>query len=383
MENFADWMLDTFNRGGFCLMASIGHRCGLFDAMDGMPPATSEEIAARAGLNERYVREWLGAMTASRVVECSADADVDRYRLPPEHAALLTRAAGADNLASLTQYIPLLGSVEDDIVACFKKGGGVPYERFPRFHAVMAEDSRQSVMSSLESHVLPLVPELRERLQSGIRALDVGCGSGLFSIAAHKLGATKVVGIDVNPRCIEISQANRNFLAPGAPIEFHVASALETARLEHFGSFDLVYAWGSLHHTGSMWNAVHNVSKCVAPQGSLILAIYNKHITSLVWKSIKWTYNQMPGIIQRGMVLMFAAIIYIAKLLVTRTNPLKKERGMDFWFDVIDWVGGYPYEYATLTEVVRIVTRGSGFQLRRSVPASVPTGCNEFVFDKK
>ena len=103
---FADWMLDSFNRAAFCLMASVGHRCGLFDVMQQMPPATSHEIASRAGLNERYVREWLGAMTASRVVDHLSDGPTDRYVLPAEHAALLTRAAGADNLASLTQVHP-------------------------------------------------------------------------------------------------------------------------------------------------------------------------------------------------------------------------------------------------------------------------------------
>jgi SAM-dependent methyltransferase len=222
---------------------------------------------------------------------------------------------------------------------------------------------------------------LEEKSLAGKSFLDVGCGSGLFSIAAQKLGATKVIGIDINPRCIEISQVNRDLLAPSSPIEFHVASVLEPEQLKRFGRFDLVYAWGSLHHTGAMWNAVCNVSRCVAPEGILILAIYNKHITSPVWKTIKWIYNQVPGMAQGFLVLIFAGIIYVAKFLVTRTNPLKKERGMDFWFDVIDWIGGYPYEYATSREVETIVTR-RGFQLRRSVPASVPTGCNEFVFEK-
>jgi hypothetical protein len=117
-------------------------------------------------------------MTTSQVVECASEGQTDRYWLPAEHAAVLTRAAGADNLAALTQYIPLLGSVEDDIIECFRHGGGVPYERFPRFHAVMAEDSGQSVLSSLETHVLPLIPGLRESLERGIRWLEVGCGSG-------------------------------------------------------------------------------------------------------------------------------------------------------------------------------------------------------------
>jgi SAM-dependent methyltransferase len=221
----------------------------------------------------------------------------------------------------------------------------------------------------------------REKLE-GKSFLDVGCGSGLFSIAAHQLGATKVVGIDVNPRCIEIARANRDLLTPGAPIEFYVASALDAEQLKAFGTFDLVYAWGSLHHTGSMWNAIHNVLGCVAAAGTLVLAIYNKHSTSPAWRSIKWSYNQVPQLVQRFMIFTFAGVIYGAKFLVTRTNPLKKERGMDFWFDVVDWVGGYPYEYAVPNDVVMTVTRG-GFRLRRFLPASVPTGCNEFVFDKR
>jgi 2-polyprenyl-6-hydroxyphenyl methylase/3-demethylubiquinone-9 3-methyltransferase len=214
---------------------------------------------------------------------------------------------------------------------------------------------------------------------AGKSFLDVGCGSGLSSLAAHQLGAKKVIGIDVNRRCVEISQANRELLVPGAPIEFYVASALEPEQLKRFGTFDLVYAWGSLHHTGAMWKAVQNVSRCVAPEGTIVLAIYNKHITSPAWKVIKWIYNQVPPIVQRFMIYVFAGVIYVAKFLVTRSNPLKKERGMDFWFDVIDWIGGYPYEYAAPDDVKQRI--GShGFVLHRFIPAEVPTGCNEFVF---
>ncbi len=111
------------------------------------------------------------------------------------------------------------------------------------------------------------------------------------------------------------------------------------------------------------------------------MAVYNKHITSPLWKSIKWFYNQVPRIIQRVMIFLFAGVIYVAKFLVTRSNPLKKERGMDFWFDVIDWIGGYPYEYATSREVENFVT-DFGFHLQRCRSAAVPTGCNEFVFEK-
>jgi len=228
----------------------------------------------------------------------------------------------------------------------------------------------QSIQSLLEQESL-----------IGKSFLDIGCGSGLFSIAAHRLGATRVVGLDVNPRCIGISQANRDLLAPGSSIEFHVASVLAPEQLKVFGTFDLVYAWGSLHHTGSMWNAIGNVTRCVGPNGMLILAIYNKHVTSPVWQGIKWLYNRVPVIVQRLMFLVFAGIIYIAKLLVTRANPLKKERGMDFWFDVVDWVGGYPYEFAAPSHVKDRLCE-EGFVLRRFLPAHVPTGCNEFVFNR-
>src|SRR2546427_5864846 len=153
-EAFAGRFMTVLNDGALCLMASVGHRTGLFDAMREMPPSTSTEIATRAGLNERYVREWLGAMTTAGVVEVAID--TSRFALPAEHAAFLTRAAAADNMAVFAQYIGLLGNVEDEITECFKKGGGVPYARFPRFHEVMAEDRGQSVPSSLESHRPPL-----------------------------------------------------------------------------------------------------------------------------------------------------------------------------------------------------------------------------------
>ncbi len=215
----------------------------------------------------------------------------------------------------------------------------------------------------------------------GASFLDVGCGSGLFSLAAKELGAAKVVGIDINPRCIAVCEQNRERLEPEALITFQKASALDPASLRALGQFNLVYAWGSLHHTGAMWNAIRNVADCVEPGGTLVLAIYNKHLTSPVWKAIKWLYNQLPSFGQRLMTIPFAGIIYVAKFLVTRRNPLSKERGMDFWYDVIDWIGGYPYEYAAPSEIEAFM-KDEGFALRRCVPAQVPTGCNEFVFER-
>jgi 2-polyprenyl-6-hydroxyphenyl methylase/3-demethylubiquinone-9 3-methyltransferase len=215
----------------------------------------------------------------------------------------------------------------------------------------------------------------------GMSVLDIGCGSGLFAIAASRLGAGQVTGVDINPRCIAVSADNMNRLAPQAQIAFRQVSALDRAAMGALGRHDLVYAWGSLHHTGSMWEAIRNSAALVAPGGTMVLAIYNRHSTSRAWRSIKWSYNQMPGLLQRLMVLAFAVVIYLAKLAVTRRNPLEKERGMDFWYDVIDWVGGYPYEYASPAEIERGMAE-LGFTLTKLVPAQVPTGCNEFVFTK-
>src|SRR5690606_19493972 len=116
-EAFAGRMLDILNSGAISLMVSIGHRTGLFDAMSEMPPATSEEIAAKAGMQERYVREWLAALVTGRIV--AYDPETKQYRLPPEHAAFLTRAAVSDNMAVFAQGVGLLGAVEDEIVECF------------------------------------------------------------------------------------------------------------------------------------------------------------------------------------------------------------------------------------------------------------------------
>src|SRR5918997_5407027 len=157
-EAFAERLMDVLNSGALALMTSIGHRTGLFDVMAGLPPSTSEQIALTADLNERYVREWLAAMVVGRIVEHNPEEGT--YYLPQEHAAFLTRAASPDNIAAFTQYIPLLGSVEDGIIESFKNGGGGPYSPFPRFPEGMGEDSGQTVLPALKKHILPLVPRL-------------------------------------------------------------------------------------------------------------------------------------------------------------------------------------------------------------------------------
>lgn len=209
--------------------------------------------------------------------------------------------------------------------------------------------------------------------------LDIGCGSGLFSIAAKKLRTKKVVGIDILPDSIKSSEENKErFNVQG--IYFKQLSILDN-QVKTLEKFDIVYAWGSLHHTGEIWKAIENTTHCVENNGLLILAIYNKHWTSPIWKRIKYFYNISPKFIKSIMIFAFYYIIATAKSLVTRKNPFQKKRGMNFYYDIIDWLGGYPYEYASKDKMVDFVDK-YGFKLIKFNKAGVPTGCNEFVFKK-
>lgn len=258
-EAFAARFLTALNSGALCLMASLGHRTGLFDAMSALPPSTAEEIAAKAGLNKRYVREWLGAMVTAGVVE--VDPGSTRYVLPAEHAACLTRAAAADNIAVFAQYIAVMGRVEDEIVECFQKGGGVPYERFPRFHAVMAEDSGQSVLSSLDAHVLPLVPGLTDRLRTGIRMLDVGCGSGrILNRLAERYPHSRFSGMDLSPEAIGTARAEaaRKGLGNVEFVDRDLSDFHETAQPN---AFDFITTFDAIHDQAKPLNVLKGIHR--------------------------------------------------------------------------------------------------------------------------
>jgi ubiquinone/menaquinone biosynthesis C-methylase UbiE len=268
-EAFASRLLAALNNGALCLMASIGHRTGLFDAMREQPPQTSSEIASRAGLNERYVREWLGSMVTSGIVDI--DAEGPRYQLPPEHAAYLTRKAGADNFAVFTQYVPVLGQVEDAIIECFTHGGGVPYEQFPRFHAVMAEDSGQSVLSSLQSHILPLVPGLADRLSSGLRWLDAGCGSGrIVNRLAELFPNSRFVGMDFSKDAVRVAREEAS--ARGVTnVEFVEMDLSEFHRDAEPEAFDVITTFDAIHDQGKPLNVLKGIHRALTSNGVYLM----------------------------------------------------------------------------------------------------------------
>lgn len=212
--------------------------------------------------------------------------------------------------------------------------------------------------------------------------LDVGCGSGIFSVAAATLGAKEVYGIDISRYSIETCVKNSSVLGElKKNVRFEKMDVLDSASMAKIGMYDMLYAWGSLHHTGSMWKAIENVVSHVKTGGTLVLGIYNTHWTSPIWLRIKKFYNRAPRWIQKIMIWVFYAVIYVSKWMITRENPMKMRRGMDFYYDVVDWIGGYPYECARPQEIIDFL-HARGFQLRALYPAALPTGNNEFVFRK-
>jgi SAM-dependent methyltransferase len=234
---------------------------------------------------------------------------------------------------------------------------------------------REKLASACES-LEQLIPAGRLK---GATFLDVGCGSGIFAIAASIGGAARVVGIDVSKASVETSLANVRTFAGRRDITFQHRSIFDP-EVSQLGKFDIVYSWGVLHHTGDMYKAIDIASDLVRPGGLFVVALYNRHWSSGIWKAIKWFYNHVPGFVQRLMVWLFFIVIATAKFVVTRRNPFRrKRRGMNFYYDVVDWVGGYPYEYAGKDEILEYMAC-RGFKCIKYVRPAVPTGCNEFVF---
>lgn len=265
-EAFANRLLDTLNSGALSLMISVGHRTGLFDTLKNLPPATSQSIADAAGLQERYVREWLGSMATARYVDY--DATHKTYHLPPEHAAFLTRDASPDNIAVIAQFIPVLGNVEDRIVDCFRHGGGVPYSEYKRFHQVMAEDSGQTVVATLTEQILPLVPGLIADLERGIQVMDIGCGSGrAINKMAMLFPQSQFVGYDLSEDAI----ATANIEAQSLGLENVQFKIRDAAALDLIEQYDLITTFDAVHDQAQPDIVLRNIYRALRADGVYLM----------------------------------------------------------------------------------------------------------------
>lgn len=267
VEAFAGQVIGLLNEASLTFMVSIGHRTGLFDTMAGTAPSTSHQIAAAAGLDERYVREWLGAMVVGRIVEYGRE---DKsYYLPPEHAASLTRAAGPGNLGAFAQWFSEIGLVETQIVDCFKNGGGVPYSAYPRFQELMHAESAQVFDATLIDVTLPLAPGLVDRLKAGVDVADVGCGAGhAINLMAQAFPDSRFTGYDFSEEGIEIGRKEAGSMGlKNARFEAQDAATLDVRE-----QFDLVTVFDAIHDQAQPRKVLKNIYNMLR-QGGVFLCV--------------------------------------------------------------------------------------------------------------
>jgi len=266
VEAFAGELFETYTRGLLSFMIDIGYRTGLFEAA-ARGPATSAELAARAGLQERYVREWLGAMATGGVFGYAADTGA--YTLPAEHAACLT-GGGSANLAPFSQVPGLLAEHLDGVAQSFRAGGGVPYERFrPRFTDVMDALNRGLFDEQLITGILPLTGDLPARLAAGgARVADLGCGTGhSTNLLAAAYPAATFVGYDLAADAIGKARAE----AAGMGLSNVTFEVCDVATLPVDRPFEAVFAFDAIHDQAAPAAVLRRVHDALVPGGWFVM----------------------------------------------------------------------------------------------------------------
>ena len=264
-DAFAERLFQIINDGMLCLLISVGHRTRLFDTMANLPPSTSQAVATAAGLNERYVREWLGGMLAGGLLEY--DRESKMFTLPQKHAAFLTRTAGADNMASLTRYVAMLGDVEDEIVECFSRGGGVPSSRYAKVLEVDRENISEAADATLIDVTLPLVPGLLERLHRGIDVADVGCGIGhAINVMARAFPASRFTGYDISQQSLAYGRAE----AEATGLRNARFEDRDAAGLDGNPSFDFITTFDSIHDQADPATVLRGIARSLNSGGTYL-----------------------------------------------------------------------------------------------------------------
>jgi 2-polyprenyl-6-hydroxyphenyl methylase/3-demethylubiquinone-9 3-methyltransferase len=254
----------------------------------------------------------------------------------------------------------------------------------------------QAFLAVLDDERIQMAEQsLRDALEcqdlEGKTFLDMGSGSGLFSLAARRLGAT-VRSADVDPDSVACTAELKRRYFPDDPawIVEH-GSALDEAYVTSLGRFDVVYSWGVLHHTGDMWRAIDLVQRCVAPGGQFFIAIYNDQgMASRYWTRVKQTSNRLPAWLQpafavaawaprESLTLGYHVLRMRPKAYVQTWTDQGRGRGMNRWHDLLDWVGGWPFEVAA-PDAIFAYLKARGFTLRHLKTCGGGLGCNQFVF---
>ena len=265
-DEFAERIVGTIDAASTALLLSIGHQTTLFDTLAELPAATSTQISDAAGLNERYVREWLGGVVAARIVDY--DPVARTYSLPQHRAAVLTRGAGPDNLARVAQFIPLLGEVEQKVIGCFHEGGGLSYSEYPRFHTLMAEESGEVFDAALVDGILPMVDGLPERLRAGADVADFGCGSGhAVNLMAQAFPQSRFVGIDFSQEGLAAGAAEARQLGL-TNVTFESADVAEDRRTD---AFDVITAFDAVHDQAHPGQVLANIHRALRPGGVFLM----------------------------------------------------------------------------------------------------------------
>ncbi len=266
-DQFVERMAGAIDGACLAVLASIGHQTGLFDVLADLPAATSAQIADAAGLNERYVREWLGGVAAGGIVDY--DPAGATYFLPGYRAAALTRAAGTNNLARMATMIPMMGEVEQKIIDCFQHGGGLPYSEYPRFHAMMAEESGAVYDAALLDVILPLADGLPERLRAGADVADFACGSGhAINVMAQAFPASRFTGVDFSEEGVAAATEEAKRLGlPNATFERH-----DLAELCLADAYDVITVFDAIHDQAHPARVLAHIYRALRPGGVFLMA---------------------------------------------------------------------------------------------------------------
>lgn len=293
VKAFRKRMVQVREDAALGLLLGIGDELGLLDAMAASGPADSAGLAAVTGVDERYLREWLDGIVAGGVAEY--DQVTRRYALPPEHAASLTSTDGPVNLARSLKMLTMLAGVEPELRERFRNGGGLGYEHYPRFHALMAEEAGATHDAGLLDLVVPTIPGLHERLSGGATLADVGCGSGhAVNLLARAYPDSRFVGFDMGAEAIAAARAEADAWGLGNA-RFEVR---DVADLAEEAAYDVVTAFDAIHDQAFPDRVLARICAALRP-GGLLLMVDIKAQTgvennmSLPWRTYLYTMSLM------------------------------------------------------------------------------------------